>query len=517
MNGKITLFAAAWAATGLCTGPALYAQTPPAPGLGEIETVVVIYAENRGLDHLYGFFPATNGLQGVTPAMAVQYDRDGSALKELPPVWGGLTARGVTPPVTEAQTQHLPDAPFAIDDPKGFNLGLEVITQSPWHLFYQNIMQIHGGKNDRFVAYADKGALVMGHYAAGAGNLPLWDIAQEYTLADNFFMAAFGGSYLNHFWLICSCTPKYPDADRSPAKGQISVVDPDGISLTLADNSPASALDGPPKFVRDGALTPDFYSVNTMQPPYQPSAVKPAKDGDPRFADPASGSVLPPQTEPTIGDLLSAKGIGWAWYAGAWQATLDGIRVSPPPIFQSHHQPFNYFAALAPGTAARAEHLRDGGIDGAAFIKDIDSGSLPAVTFYKPQGNLNEHPGYADVFLGDRHILDVVRHLQMSPQWPHMLVVVTYDENGGFWDHVGPPKADRWGPGNRVPALIVSPFAKRHYVDHTPYDTTSVIRFITRRFGLPDLQGVTVRDAALKANGSAPLGDLTGALDLATR
>jgi acid phosphatase len=477
----------------------------------------VVYAENRGLDHLYGFFPGTNGLQNVTPAMAVQYDRDGSVLNELPPVWGGLTARGVAPPVTEAQTQHLPNAPFAIDDPKGFDIGLEVITQSPWHLFYQNLMQINGGKNDRFVAFADKGALVMGHYATNAGNLPLWDVAQEYTLADNFFMGAFGGSYLNHFWLICSCTPKYPDADQSPAKGQISVVDPDGVSLKLADNSPKSALDGPPKFVRDGALTPDFYSVNTMQPAYQPSAVKPAMDGDPRFADPASGSVLPPQTEPTIGDLLSAKGIGWAWYAGAWQATLDGIRVSPPPIFQYHHQPFNYFAALAPGTGARAEHLRDGGIDGTIFIKEIDSGSLPAVTFYKPQGNLNEHAGYADVFLGDRHILDVVRHLQMSPQWPHMLVVVTYDENGGFWDHVGPPKADRWGPGNRVPALIVSPFAKRHYVDHTPYDTTSVIRFITRRFGLPNLQGVTARDAALKANGNAPLGDLTGALDLPTR
>ncbi len=515
MNGKITLLATAWAAT--CASAGLHAQTPPARSLDEIQTVVVIYAENRGLDHLYGFFPDADGLQNVTPDMAVQHDRDGSVLKELPPVWGGLTVRGVTPPVTEAQTQHLKNAPFAIDDPNGFHIGLDVITQSPWHLFYQNIMQIHGGKNDRFVAFADKGALVMGHYATHAGDLPLWDVAHEYTLADNFFMAAFGGSYLNHFWLICSCTPKYPDADQSPAKGQISVVDADGVSLKLADNSPKSALDGPPKFVRDGALTPDFYSVNTMQPPYQPSAVKPAKDGDPRLADPASGSVLPPQTEPTIGDLLSAKGIGWAWYAGAWEATLDGIRVSPPPIFQYHHQPFNYFAAMAPGTAARAEHLRDGGVDGVAFIKAIDDGSLPPVTFYKPQGNLNEHPGYADVLLGDRHTLDVVRHLQKSPQWPHMLVVVTYDENGGFWDHVGPPKADRWGPGNRVPALIVSPFAKRHHVDHTLYDTTSILRFITRRFGLPNLPGITERDAALAASGSPPMGDLTGALDLATR
>jgi phospholipase C len=484
------------------------------PGLEQIETVVVIYAENRGFDHLYGHFPGANGLRRVTPRMSVQRDRDGSILKELPPVWGGLTVKGVTPPVTEAQTQHLPNAPFAIDDPKGFATSLDVITQSPWHLFYQNIMQIAGGKNDKFVAYGNLGALVMGYYLTNASNLPLWKVARQYTLADNFFMGAFGGSYLNHFWLVCSCTPKYPNADQSPAKGQISVVEPDGVSLKLADNSPKSALDGPPKFVRDGALTPDFYSINTMQPPYQPSAVKPAKDGDPLYADPASGSVLPPQSEQTIGDLLSAKGIGWAWYAGAWQATLDGEKVSPPPIFQFHHQPFNYFAAMAPGTAARAEHLRDGGVDGVEFIKAIDNGALPPVTFYKPQGNLNEHPGYADVLAGDRHIADVIGHLQKGPQWQHMLVVVTYDENGGFWDHVAPPKGDRWGPGSRVPTIIVSPFAKRYYVDHTLYDTTSILRFIARRFDLPKLPGLTERDAALAAGHSRPLGDLTGALNL---
>jgi acid phosphatase len=499
-----------------CSASAASAQAP-ARGLDAIETVVVIYAENRGFDHLYGRFPGANGLANVTPEMAAQRDRDGSILKELPPVWGGLTVRGVVPPVTEAQTQHLPNVPFAIDAAQGFNAGLDIITQSPWHLFYQNIMQINGGKNDRFVAFADKGALPLGYYLTDEKNLPMWQVARKYTLADNFFMAAFGGSYLNHIWLACSCTPKYPNADQSPAKAQISVVEPDGISLKLADNSPRSALDGPPKFVRDGALTPDFYSVNTMQPPYQPSAVKPAKDGNPLYADPASPGVLPPQTELTIGDLLSTKGIGWAWYAGAWQATLDGLKVTPPPIFQYHHQPFNYFAAFAPGTAARAEHLRDGGINGEAFIKAIDAGMLPPVTFYKPQGNLNEHPAYADVLLGDRHILDVVDHLEKSPQWSHMLVVITYDENGGFWDHVAPPKADRWGPGTRIPAIIVSPFAKRGYVDHTLYDTTSTLRFITRRFGLPNLPGITVRDAALAASGSPPLGDLVNALDLSLR
>jgi phospholipase C len=416
------------------------------------------------------------------------------------------------PPVTQAQTEHLPNAPFAIDDPKGFATPLGVITSDLWHRFYQNQMQIDGGRNDRFVAYADSGALVMGHY--DGSSLPLYKIAQRYTLADNFFMGAFGGSFLNHFWLICACTPKYPNADQGPAKDLIAAVEPDGVTLTPAANAPRSALDGIPKFSHDGSITPDFYAINTLQPPYQPSANKPAPGGDPALADPSVPTTLPPQTEQTIGDLLSAKGVSWAWYAGAWQAALDGKNAVPVPNFQFHHQPFNYFADMAPGTPARAEHLRDGGLGGSVFLQAIDEGRLPQVTFYKPQGNLNEHPGYADVESGDVHIADVIAHLERSPQWAHMVVIVTYDENGGIWDHVGPPRGDRWGPGSRIPAVIVSPFAKRGFVDHTLYDTASILRLITHRFALPVLSGLAARDSLMATQGRPAPGDLTAALDL---
>ncbi len=486
-----------------------FAQSMPT-GINNIETVVVIFAENRSFDNLYGGFPGVDGLQNVTAENSRQVDRDGSVLKELPPVWNGLTAKGVTPPVTQAQTEHLPNKPFAIDDPSGFNTALGVVTHDLWHLFYQNQMQINGGRNDRFVAYADAGGLVMGHY--DGSKLPLWNVAKKYVLADNFFQGAFGGSFLNHFQLVCACTPVYPNADKGPAKKLIAAVEADGVSLTLAPNSPKSAMEGISKFVNNGQITPDFYAINTMQPPYQPSSNKPAPEGDPRYADPTKPNTLPPQHDVTIGDLLSLKGVTWAWYAGAWQATLDGDRSKPVPNFQFHHQPFNYFAQFAPGTAARAEHLKDGGMNGVAFIKAVDAGQLPQVTFYKPQGNLNEHPGYTDALSGDQHIADVIAHLEKSPQWSHMLVLITYDENGGFWDHVAPPKADRWGPGSRIPALIASPFAKKGYVDQMLYDTTSILRFITRRFELPVLPGIVARDAALRANGHPPLGDLTNAL-----
>ncbi len=105
------------------------------PGYDKIDTVVVIYAENRSFDNLYGGFPGANGLANVSADQARQLDRDGKPLAELPPAWGGLTGKGVTPAVTEAQTAHLANAAFSIDDPKGFNEGTGVITRDLWHHF----------------------------------------------------------------------------------------------------------------------------------------------------------------------------------------------------------------------------------------------------------------------------------------------------------------------------------------------------------------------------------------------
>jgi acid phosphatase len=122
------------------------------------------------------------------------------------------------------------------------------------------------------------------------------------------------------------------------------------------------------------------------------------------------------------------------------------------------------------------------------------------------------HAGYSDIDSGDRHIAAVVDALRASPQWDRMVIVITFDENGGWWDNVAPPKGDRWGPGTRVPALVISPHAKKGHVDHTTYDTGSVLRLITRRFGLEKLDGLALRDKAMiDAGGPAP-GDLTGAL-----
>ncbi len=317
--------------------------------------------------------------------------------------------------------------------------------------------------------------------------------------------------YLGYFWLVCACSPVWPN----PPAAYIASVDASGTRLTLAANSPASALGGSPVYVADGSVTPrladgNYYAINTTQPPYQPSYTPPPLGGDPRLADPNGGSIglvpLPAQTLRTIGDTLTAKNVNWRWYAGGWkQALADRTTIYNGAVvdFESHHQPFNYFRRFDPtttaGAAERAEHLRDY----TDLLDDIQNGSLAPVAFYKPPGILNQHPGVGNFDRADAHVADLVARLQASPQWNHMLVVVTYDEYGGLWDHAVPPVADGWGPGTRVPAIIMSPYGKRGYVDSVPYDTTSIIKFLTRRFGLDPLPG-TRRN----------VGDLSNSLDM---
>ena len=284
-------------------------------------------------------------------------------------------------------------------------------------------MQIDGGRNDKFAAYADSGALVMGHYQADAGKLPLWRIARHYTLADNFFMGAFGGSFLNHFWLICACTPSYPHADRSPAKrldrrGRARTA----RSLKLAANSPRSALDGIPKFVRDGSITPDFYAVNTMQPPYQPSANKPAPGGDAALADPARADRRcrrRREHDDRRSALRQRRQLGLvcggvAGGARRQERTAGAELPIPSSAVQLFRRSWRRARRRAPSICGTA------GLTAPRFIKAIDAGTLPQVTFYKPQGNLNEHPGYAAVLAGDAHIADAHRASAEEPAMgPH--------------------------------------------------------------------------------------------------
>ena len=198
----------------------------------------------------------------------------------------------------------------------------------------------------------------------------------------------------------------------------------------------------------------------------------------PTDTDPAK--LVPPQTMPHIGDRLDAKGISWKWYSGGYDDAMAG---HPDPRFQFHHQPLQYFQDLAPGTPAQKAHLQDY----KDLVRDIQQNTLPQVVFYKPIGQFNQHPGYTNVADGDRHLGELIPMLQKSPAYKDMLIIITYDEHGGPWDHVAPPRRDRWGPGTRIPLIFVGPTVKRGYVDHTPYDFSSILRTLEVRFGLEPL------------------------------
>lgn len=416
-------------------------------GLESVEHIVVIYLENRSFDSLFGLFPDANGFADAqnTPP---QIDEYGRPYKTLPSV---MNAEHKPATLDQRFPTNLSNNPFDIahyvkPDEKHPDLT---------HRFFIHQMQIDGGRNDRFAQLSSAGGLTMGYY--DLSGTALWNYAKEFTLADNFFQGAFGGSFLNHQWLICACTPLFKDAPTE---------------LHQWKSDPATG-----KSISDPSITEDGYAVGTIQPYFPP------------FDTARQENRLPAQYQTTIGDRLSEKQVSWVWYAGGWDDAVAGIKTEDN--FQYHHQPFVFYANYAPGTQARAEHLKDK----SKLFVDLE-GNFPQVAFFKPVGSKNQHPGYSSILEADREVKEVVEAIRNSVIWSSTAIIITYDEYGGFWDHVAPPEIDRWGPGTRIPAIIVSPFAKKGYVDHTIYDTTSILKLIENRFGLAPL---TDRDA--KANG----------------
>jgi phospholipase C len=177
---------------------------------------------------------------------------------------------------------------------------------------------------------------------------------------------------------------------------------------------------------------------------------------------------------------------------------VGGFPYCPDRSFQFHHQPLDYYARYAPGGPDR-DRLQDE----QDFLYAAQNGTLPAVSFVKPLGVENEHPGYASEPNGSGHLVDLVNAVMNGPQAGNTLILVTYDEFGGSWDHVPPPglgtpaasgQADLFGPGTRVPALLIGRSLTTSTVDHTIYDTTSIMRTIEAQYGLEPL---TTRDAAV--------------------
>jgi acid phosphatase len=589
----VVVSAAAVATLVLSGGAAAGGGPSDANKLRTVDHIVVIYEENHSFDNLYGGWERVRGLSDADAAHTTQLGQTGPSsfapyecLYQDDANLQAQTAANPTGPLTATCnnttggtfSSHFTNAPFSIDDylnasditcppvlsafsfPNGIRKqGINPANGQPVpgarpggctrdivHRFYEEQFQLNGGQQNRYVLQSDAAGLVMGTY--DTTKLPVYQYLHgpghpKYAILDNFFQAAFGGSYLNHQWLIAAQTPVCSAANGCPANATHSVLDRNGSPTLVsppASNQPPGMgplYTSPDTGLVNGPLTQacglpttktwlacgDF-SVNTQQPAFQPSGL--------------FGAKLPAQTNTTIGDRLNDAGVDWAWYSGGWSNAngnvgdpgwTNGTAPAPTPtgcsdpnvdpgvshwpecpdnLFQYHHQPFNYYAAFSTqtpaGLANRAAHLRDE----QEFIQDAQSSTshcnLKPVSFVKPIGEENEHPGYASEPDGSDHLVDLLQAIENSKCKSNTLVLVTYDEFGGEWDHVPPPGQgndngphDQWGPGTRIPALVLGPHLKGPFVvDHTEYDTTTVLATIEQRYGLAPL---SPRDAAMNS------------------
>ena len=307
-----------------------------------------------------------------------------------------------------------------------------------------------------------------------ATNLPEGRLAQQYTLCDNFFHSAYGGSFFNHQWLVAAATPLWtapiPSVGCQATIGkQDSKGQPIDVRRPVRRQHPAAVV---------GTVCPGTSAANRLLI---------------NNTDPSQ-----PDYTPNIGNRLDDAGIEWRWYSGGWDDALANNVTANSELFQFHHQPFAYYTKYAPFLVAPTRLFRrqstatQSGHDGTElssagrteFLQDVAWGDLPPVSL---SSRLVKTTNIQDMQMcsGQQHVAELVTAVQKSKIWKDCVIIITYDENGGRWDHVVPPvRADGWGVGVRVPAIIISPFARHGAIDSTEYETVSILKLIERRFYL---------------------------------
>src|SRR5450755_1711199 len=237
----------------------LAAQQPEADPLVKIGHIVVIFEENRSFDNFFGNFPGANGVANAGDK-AIQIGPDGKPLKLLPaPIDTNLKP----PDVDKRFPAQLPNRPFQINR----YVSLDDDTGDLIHQFYQEQLQINGGAMNRYAEVSNAKGLAMGYF--DISGTYVWKLAKQFTLGDAMFHSAFGGSFLNHAFLVCSCAFRWPNA-------------PDAI---------VARLDGNGNLVKDGQVSPDGEAINTSSSVYLHAR-----------GDTDQSRLVPPQTMPHIGD-----------------------------------------------------------------------------------------------------------------------------------------------------------------------------------------------------------------------
>jgi phospholipase C len=354
----------------------------------------------------------------------------------------------------------------------------------------------------------------MAFYNMHKGDVPvLRALADEYAVSDNFHQAVMGGTGANHvmlgtgdavFWSDGHGTPTTPPshiANPDPLPGsddQYTVdINFDGNFAECADRSQPGVsaiqdyLESLPYDPGANCERGHFYMVNNDNPGFLP-------DGTVDTSGIASGGSVPPSNVRTIGESLNEKGISWAYYGGAYNAAValtkleeQGVTTSDPTILigKAYCNICNfesYTNAIMGVPAQRSAHIKDT----TDFFAAVDNGSLPAVSFVKPDGLLDGHPASSKEDLFEGMVKKIMDHLTANPElFATTALFITMDEGGGYYDSGYIQPLDFFGDGPRIPLIAVSPYSKGGHISHTYTDHVSILKFIERNWDLRPLTG----------------------------
>jgi phospholipase C len=390
-----------------------------------VKNVVFMVKENRTFDIYFGKFPGANGATT------------------------GQVCDGGTVPLKRMLDRSSPDISHTWDS---------ALTS------YND-----GGMNcfDRITTGKHPGGGPLGYQVADPADIPnYWLLAQTFVLSDNFYSSLHGPSFPNHLYTIAATSggvtdnpitsePKLPDAPQvGPCSSATDCPEPGEAGLEPSDVTPYKVASG-------------IWGCDA-----DPKVRVPVLDEEGEVEE-----IYPCLDFQTLGDELNAAGITWKMYApvegkydGGFQGSggyiwtvYDAIRhMRDSPDWAQHVVPIDDFAV------------------------DAKAGTLPAVSWISTPTPVSEHTP-ASVCTGENWTVSLLQALAAGPQWATSATFVTWDDFGGFYDHVPPTQVDKYGFGFRVPLLVVSPYAKGGTIDHTRAEFSSVLKFIESDFDLPPL------------------------------
>ncbi len=461
-------------------------ETPAAPETATpIHHLVVIFQENVSFDHYFGTYPHAANVDGQP-----------------------FTPRPDTPGVDGLNPELLAHNPNTAQ-PVRLGGPAQQVTCDQDDAYQAEQAAFNGGAMDRFVEHTEgdpcapplfsAAGLVMDYYD-GNSVTALWNYAQHYAMSDNSFNTTFGPSSPGHINLVSGQThgvTKTFMPGGKPFPPHLVIADAGNGQATLIDDSQP--------------LGDDCSSRDQVQ--FGPG-------------------------NKNVGDLLNAKGITWGYFEGGFKPTgrrADGTaecgathnvgaalggtgKTGTLPFgtksdYVPHHQPFQYYPSTAnphhlppsaPDQIGRSDQANHQ-YDLSDFWAAADAGRLPSVSLLKAPAYQDGHAGYSDPLDEQQFLVETVNHLQGLPQWRDTAIVIAYDDSDGWYDHKpspivspsataedvlnGPGKCGdagavpiayqgRCGYGPRLPLLVISPYARTNFVDHTLTDQTSILRFI---------------------------------------